>query len=133
MEIICSKCGFGVQGAKCSVCGTYAPAQKPAASQQQSSDVNIVKKATSFASSVTNYARSGFRNAPESIKKQRLEICGACDSYDKTNNKCNECGCYLSAKASWASESCPLGKWRQLTPPKNIPKTCGECNKKSQK
>ena len=52
MEIICSKCGFGVQGAKCSVCGTYAPAQKPAASQQQSSDVNIVKKATSFASSV---------------------------------------------------------------------------------
>jgi hypothetical protein len=133
MSSACVKCGFHVDGIKCSVCGTYVPAKNTNNSASPDQDVSMFKKATSFTSSVVNYARSGFKNVLESVKRSRLEICEKCEFHDKVNNKCNQCGCYLSAKASWASESCPIGKWGQQESPKNIPKTCGGCNKKSQK
>jgi len=38
-------------------------------------------------------------------------ICQACPEYQPLLNRCGKCGCFLSAKARMATETCPLGKW----------------------
>jgi len=39
----------------------------------------------------------------------RITICDSCS--DKCGSKCCICGCYLSKKARWSTESCPKNKW----------------------
>ena len=39
----------------------------------------------------------------------RLEICSNCK--DRCGKTCCLCGCYLSKKAKWSTESCPKNKW----------------------
>jgi len=39
----------------------------------------------------------------------RIAICDVCS--DKCGSKCCICGCYLSKKAKWSTESCPQNKW----------------------
>ncbi len=39
----------------------------------------------------------------------RLTICSNCK--DRCEKKCCICGCYLSKKAQWSTESCPKNKW----------------------
>ncbi len=43
--------------------------------------------------------------------KERINICLTCKSYDETFHRCEECGCFLLAKAFLAISSCPLQKW----------------------
>lgn len=42
-------------------------------------------------------------------KQARLAICEGCQFREDT--KCGKCGCYLTKKTSWSSESCPENKW----------------------
>lgn len=64
-----------------------------------------------------NYAKALTRrvtlggDATEEQYKRRLEICSLCPS--RTNERCAECGCPIQDKASWATEQCPLNKWKQ--------------------
>lgn len=43
----------------------------------------------------------------------RLNICALC--VYRAGDRCTHinCGCYLSKKAWWASEKCPIEKWKQ--------------------
>lgn len=47
----------------------------------------------------------------------RYNICSSCDSFDKENKECMECGCGISKKKeffnklAWQDQKCPLGKW----------------------
>jgi len=41
----------------------------------------------------------------------RIEICKTCHKYDKIQHRCMECGCFLSGKARFVLEECPLKKW----------------------
>ena len=48
----------------------------------------------------------------------RLQVCEGCPK--RSGLWCNECGCYLPAKARFVSEECPLGLWekfREKPPP----------------
>jgi hypothetical protein len=57
---------------------------------------------------------------PKSTQEQiniRYEICLQCDSFDKVNKECMECGCNINNKRifmnklAWADQKCPIGKW----------------------
>ena len=39
----------------------------------------------------------------------RIAICEVCS--DRCGTKCGVCGCYLTKKAKWSTESCPQNKW----------------------
>lgn len=39
----------------------------------------------------------------------RMSICDTC-TY-RCGTKCGVCGCYLTKKAKWSTESCPKNKW----------------------
>jgi hypothetical protein len=47
----------------------------------------------------------------EVLYSQRMEICNACEHYEKRFNVCGVCNCPLKFKARMPSFSCPLKKW----------------------
>ena len=49
--------------------------------------------------------------APEDVVMERWDICHGCDSWDSSEKRCKECGCYSKAKNTLAESRCPLGKW----------------------
>ena len=52
---------------------------------------------------------------PEEVFKSRADICRGCEWFNKTNETCGVCGCFVTAifgKAKFASEECPRGKWK---------------------
>lgn len=57
------------------------------------------------------YALNGFKNVEEEEIKRRMEICQQCPFYDKEQNKCSKCGCFMKFKSMMESEHCPIGKW----------------------
>ena len=58
------------------------------------------------------YIGSGFKNASEEEQKRRLDICHGCEFFDKSQNRCSKCSCYLSWKTVLESSECPIGKWK---------------------
>jgi hypothetical protein len=52
--------------------------------------------------------------ASDEEKANRLCICKGCQHYIENmagSPRCNECGCYMSLKASLNKAQCPIGKW----------------------
>jgi hypothetical protein len=47
--------------------------------------------------------------ASEETSDVRSMICQNCEMFEE--ERCLECGCFISAKIKIASESCPLGYW----------------------
>lgn len=47
------------------------------------------------------------------VEATRLAICGTCPKLDRTLRQCGQCGCFVDWKAPWATETCPLGKWKK--------------------
>jgi hypothetical protein len=69
-------------------------------------------KITDFAESFGKYAKTGFKNVSPEKKAERLNICNSCEHFINLTKQCGICGCFLSLKASWASEKCPTDKWQ---------------------
>lgn len=148
---ICRVCAAKLNGIKCHQCGTYIqssqtrekntqeprdllpetinpePQEIPEAVPEQIEEKNIIQKAVSFAGSAINHAKNGFRDASIQTINKRLSICKNCDFYQ--DGSCKQCGCNLNVKVTWASESCPIGKWTTEIIGYS-PRTCGECGKK---
>ena len=45
----------------------------------------------------------------EEEAKERMRICNGC--LFKEGRNCGKCGCDLSKKTKWSSESCPIKRW----------------------
>lgn len=50
---------------------------------------------------------------PKEVYKERINICINCKSYDEAFHRCEECGCFLLAKAFLTISTCPLNKWKE--------------------
>ena len=44
-------------------------------------------------------------------KRERLDICKACEHFQKKYRRCKKCGCIIEAKAGLYHARCPIGKW----------------------
>jgi hypothetical protein len=64
-----------------------------------------------FAKAVVKHAKDGFKKVDVDTYAARLRECASCEL--QKNGICTheDCGCILTRKAWWASESCPLKKW----------------------
>lgn len=70
---------------------------------------NIFRKALNFGRAIIKHRADGEAPTTEGEFNRRIELCLVCPK--KYADICGECGCPLLEKASWRSESCPIGKW----------------------
>jgi hypothetical protein len=69
----------------------------------------VAQQAVNFVRSAVRHLAGGLKTTDEDEGDRRMQICIGCEYYQ--DGRCQKCGCYLKAKASWLSESCPVGKW----------------------
>jgi hypothetical protein len=97
----------------CHTCWSYHNNPKYRAMWDGQGAPGIIRKARNLVVSVVSHVAAGMPTVSEEIYKQRLELCLVCPEYD--NERCRKCGCRVAgnvvAKARWAKEKCPLGKW----------------------
>ena len=93
----------------------------------------LLKQAMNFAKSTAKHVKNGMQRVSTEKLRKRLEICNHCDRLNK--GRCSECGCFVSVKAAWESEECPLKKWGSEINRVNLGRKpgrsgCGSCGKK---
>jgi hypothetical protein len=70
------------------------------------------KMASNFASTMAEFATSGFKIADKELYEERINICKECPSFTDSE-RCVECGCFMKAKAGIMEAKCPLNKWKK--------------------
>lgn len=70
----------------------------------------LLQQAGNLARSLAAHVAAGLPKAADDALAARLAACAGCDRRTP-EGRCSACGCVLSLKASWAGESCPLGRW----------------------
>lgn len=65
-----------------------------------------------LASSMAEWARTGFKTAPDDIYSERVATCqDNCPSYRWF--QCRLCRCFVFSKAKVPHETCPAGRWKR--------------------
>lgn len=100
---VCDKCGFSIKG-DCN--NIHKNCDKQA--KEYPSIFQIAKNAVTAA---VAFVGDGLKTVDAAEQARRLDICKGCDQYDKTQNRCYQCGCYLTFKSKIEGGGCPLGKW----------------------
>lgn len=71
----------------------------------------FLTKAANFGKAIITHAVAGFPEVDDDTLEGRLTICRDCEFCDTENMICHKCGCGLSVKAKWETQTCPIGKW----------------------
>lgn len=88
--------------------------------------VSLLKKAANFAASAAKHVAAGIPQCSDEERERRFAICQACEHFD--GRACKLCGCPIVrqkkfiSKLSWASSSCPAGKWGKEAAPADTSK-----------
>jgi hypothetical protein len=69
----------------------------------------MIERIAQVTRSVTRWIGQGAPVTPAELLAKRQAICEKCPA--KKGANCDICGCFLSAKQSMATESCPWEKW----------------------
>lgn len=71
-----------------------------------------MKKIFRFIRALFRYAVYGhFKKSTFKLYAERINICSGCKLLNADNWTCGVCGCYLTKKAKWSTETCPENKW----------------------
>lgn len=75
---------------------------------------SLIDMAKNFTKAIAKHARNKFDKVSDEEYDQRMTICQSCDYYEDKRCKQKNCGCFITRKARWASEECPINKWPEL-------------------
>jgi len=75
---------------------------------------SLAQQILNFGAAVARYTKSGFQNVSEDAYDQRIQACSGCSSLT-SEARCTHCGCWVSEKALWSTETCPEGKWEAVS------------------
>jgi hypothetical protein len=78
----------------------------------------LLRRAWNFGQAVVRHAADGAAKVSDAVYEERLGICRQCELCNLDRMVCSHpaCGCFLTIKAGWNSEKCPLDKWMPITP-----------------
>jgi uncharacterized paraquat-inducible protein A len=51
-----------------------------------------------------------FKTDDEEANK-RKSICNSCEFFNKSQERCTKCGCFMAVKVYLKASHCPIGKW----------------------
>ena len=74
---------------------------------------NLMVKTYNYLKAVSKRVLGGFENVDATTYYDRAYICSRCPHLTP-DVECSLCGCPIETKASWKSEKCPKGKWKNL-------------------
>jgi hypothetical protein len=74
----------------------------------------LLDQAWSVTKAVTTFVAGGGATVDKTTYQARLAVCDACPQRD--NHRCKRCGCFVSVKAKFPAEKCPLGLWPAQSP-----------------
>ena len=69
------------------------------------------RKVGNFIKAASRHVADGMKKVSLEAYKARLAVCNKCDWRAGGTCTHTDCGCVLSKKCWWASESCPEDKW----------------------
>jgi hypothetical protein len=79
----------------------------------------LTQRVANFAASAAKHVAAGMPRCTDEQIAERFAICQGCEFL--SGGACSKCGCpvqresrYIS-KLSWATESCPVGKWGPIS------------------
>ena len=72
---------------------------------------SIIGLAGHFARAIASHVKDGAMKVSQEEFEKRLEKCSSCQFLENMRCKHMKCGCYITTKARWRSEHCPIGKW----------------------
>ena len=79
---------------------------------------SLLARGLAFAGAAARHLLRGLPMVDDNVYDDRLAACAACTQF--VENTCRLCGCRIAgdmlAKARWADQSCPLGKWAAPSP-----------------
>jgi hypothetical protein len=79
---------------------------------QSCNKVSTKRKIYNYLLALFKRVITGGKNVPADVETLRKVICFGCVHYNREDASCSKCGCPVSEKAVWASESCPEGFWK---------------------
>jgi hypothetical protein len=79
----------------------------------------VIKETTQVATMVTNTVVDAIKEniidpiieTDQEIVDKRFNTCLACDKFNHSSQRCNECGCFMQVKTKFKHVTCPLNKW----------------------
>lgn len=77
---------------------------------------SLLTKAVNLAKATAQHALAGFPTTTDDQLEERLSICKSCINYTQQGT-CQLCGCYMSIKAKWLDQDCPINLWPKLSLP----------------
>lgn len=81
---------------------------------------SFLERAKNFGVAVVKHVADGLVEVSQDDYLARLATCDKCP-HRTPDWKCNNCGCYLTIKAKWRSERCPLAMWPGDAPEAPLP------------
>lgn len=76
---------------------------------------SVGQMAKNFSTDVVKTVKSVVAgNSPTSDQKEaerRKAICNTCEYFNKPQDRCTKCGCYMAFKVYVKASSCPMNKW----------------------
>lgn len=79
---------------------------------------SITKMAANFVKSAASHVASGMPPAPFPVYSARVAACRSCPLFRPSDERCSECGCYVTKKAKMLDQDCPHpdgSRWPNLT------------------
>jgi len=67
--------------------------------------------ATTAVETIKTVAVGNSANLTQEEAQKRKNICNTCPSFNKSQERCTKCGCYMAIKTYLRAATCPLGKW----------------------
>lgn len=67
--------------------------------------------ASETAKTVQSVLQGNPLKAEDKEAQSRKAICETCEFYNKAQERCTKCGCYMAVKVYLKASSCPVGKW----------------------
>lgn len=83
--------------------------------QNQQKYPTITKMVKNFGNDVLKNVKSVAAGNPltsDDIEaNRRKSICNKCEFFNKNQERCTKCGCFMAVKVYLKASSCPIGKW----------------------
>lgn len=75
---------------------------------------SLIDMAKSFSKAVAKHVKNKMEKVTDEQYEIRMKICESCDYLKDRRCTQKSCGCFITRKAKWVSEECPIDKWPKL-------------------